>query len=58
MINIKGKFREAIDKAIAGNIDMRSLLALLGTIGVLLACIAGFLAIMVIIFLSNIGGMN
>lgn len=58
MINIKGKFREAIDKAIAGNVDMRSLLALLGTIGVLLACIAGFLAIMVIIFLPNIGGVN
>lgn len=53
---LKGKLEDTISKAVSGNIDMRSLLALLHTIGVTLACIAGFLAIGVVILLSNVGG--
>lgn len=57
MLNkIQGKLETMVNKAIQGNVDMRSLLALLQTVGIILACIAGFLAILVIIFLSGAYG--
>lgn len=49
----QGKLEAAISKAIGGNGDMRSLLAILQTIGMILAMILGALAILVIIFLSG-----
>lgn len=54
MLNkIQGKLETMVNKAIQGNVDMRSLLIILQTIGVILAMILGALAILVIIFLSG-----
>lgn len=54
MLNkIQGKLEAAISKAVSGNVDMRSLLIVLQTIGVVLAMILGALAILIIIFLSG-----
>lgn len=49
----QSKLEAAISKAIGGNVDMQSLLSLLQMIGIALACVAGFLAILIIIFLSG-----
>lgn len=52
---IKEKIEATINKAIAGNADMRSLLALLQTIGMILAMILGALAILAVILLVQSG---
>lgn len=56
MLNrVKGKVQAAFDKAIATNIHIDVVVSLLKIIGFTLALIAGFLALLVIIFFSRIG---
>lgn len=50
---LKEKLETTIGKAIGDNVDIRSLLALLQTIGIILAMILGAIAILLIILLSG-----